>query len=266
MGRNDLCFCMSGKKKKFCHPDIHEESLAASKLKVYSQLEYEFKRHHQISNGISLCVQGCSDCCFDYFTIQSIEFDLILNELAKWNEEKLNNLISKVDKYWIMLENEYPEVTRLLLNTSDIEIEKINSSIDKTSFPCIFLEDTNQLCQIYDIRPFKCRIFGNTYYFPEAEEGAVGITCQRYGNILNDDNFDIILCDVTELLDKNTDLSIIYDKKQNTAVLNPEYPLIYYLYQHFFVKKLGMSIVDVNEKFKTPRRINSNTKVNDKNH
>ena len=220
-----------------------KKSLADAKLKIYTQLECDLKRHRQISNGMSLCVQGCSDCCFDYFTIQSIEFYLILNALAKWDEEKLNNLIKRVDKYWIMLENEYPEVTLLLLNTSDIEIEKINSSIDKTSFPCIFLDDTTQLCQMYDIRPFKCRIFGNTFYFPEAEEGAVGITCQRYANILNDENFDVILFDVTELLDKNTDLSIILDSKRNTAVLNPEYPLIYYLYQHFIVEKLGVSIV-----------------------
>lgn len=265
MGRNDLCFCMSGKKKKVCHPDIHEESQVAAKLKIYGQLENNLKRHHQVAKGISLCFLGCSDCCFDYFTTQNIEFDLILNELAKWEEEKLNNLIKRVDKYWIMLEHEYPEATRLLLNITDIEIEKINSSIDKTSFPCVFLDTTIQLCQIYNSRPFKCRVFGNTYYFPEAEEGAVGIACHRYGNILNDDNFDAILCDVTELLDRNTDLSIIHDKKRNSGIINPEYPLVYYLYQHFIVKKLGVSIVNFDVKFKTPRSNYFNSIINDKN-
>jgi len=244
---------MSGKKKKVCHPDIHEESDAAAKLKIYRQLEYDFKIHRQTAKGISLCVLGCSDCCFDYFTIQSIEFDLILNELAKWGEEKLNNLIERVDKYWMMLVNEYPEVTQLLLNTSNKDIEKMNSSIEKTSFPCVFLDETTQLCQIYEIRPFKCRIFGATYHIPNPEEGALGIACHRYGSILNDDNFDVILCDVTKLLDENTDLSIIYDRKRNVAVLNPEYPLICYLYKHFIVKKLGVSIVDFDEKFKKTR-------------
>lgn len=253
MGRNDLCFCMSGKKKKICHPDIHEESQAAAKLKIYSELEYNFKTHRETANGMSLCVPGCSDCCFDYFTIQSIEFDLILNELAKWDEEKLNDLIKRVDRYWVMFENEYPEAAGLLLNATDNDIEKINSSIDKTSFPCVFHDVTTGLCQIYDFRPFKCRIFGTTYHIPEPDEGAVGIACHRYGGILNDDNFDVILCDVTELLNKNTDLSIIHDKKRNVAVLNPEYPVIYYLYQHFIVKKLGVSIVNFDEKFKKPR-------------
>jgi Fe-S-cluster containining protein len=253
MGRNDLCFCMSGKKKKLCHPDIHEESKAAAKLKIYSGLEYNFKTHRQTAKGISLCVPGCSDCCFDYFTIQSIEFDLILNELAKWDEEKLNNLIKRVDRYWVMMQKEYPEATRLLLNATDNDIEKINSSIEKTSFPCVFHDVTTGLCEIYDFRPFKCRIFGTTYHIPKPEEGALGIACHRYGNILNDDNFDEILCDVTELLNENTDLSITYDKKRNVAILSPEYPLIYHLYHHFIVKKLGVSIVNFDEKFKKPR-------------
>jgi Fe-S-cluster containining protein len=253
VGRNDLCFCMSGKKKKVCHPDIHEESEAAAKLKIYSKLEHNFKIHHQTTKGISLCVPGCIDCCFDYFAIQSIEFDLILNELARWDEEKLNNLIKRVDKYWAMFENEYPEATQVLLKGTDNDIDKINASIDKTSFPCVFLDATTRLCQIYDFRPFKCRIFGTTYHIPDPEDGALGIACPKYESILNDDNFDVILCDVTELLDENTDLAIIHDKKRNVAVIHPEYPLIYYLYQHFIVKKLGASIVSFDEKFKRSR-------------
>lgn len=253
MGRNDLCFCMSGKKKKVCHPDINEESQAAAKLKIYSELEYELQNHRERANGSSLCVKGCIQCCFDYFTIQDIEFDLILKELANWEEEKLNNLIKKVDKYWKVLEMEQPEVTRLLPENTDSAVEKINSSIDKTSFPCVFLDENTQLCQIYQVRPFKCRIFGTTYHYPKPGAGAVGIACQSYGNILNDDNFDVILCDVTELLNENTDLAIVYDRKRKVAFLKPEYPLIYHLYQHFIMKKLGISIVDFDEKFKMPR-------------
>jgi len=255
MGRNDLCFCMSGKKKKNCHPDIHEESQAAAKLKIYSQLEYDLKTNRQAANGTSLCVPGCSDCCYDYFTVQGIEFDLILNELAKWDGDKLNNLIKRVDKYWTMFEKENKEATRLLVYGTDNDIEKINSSIDKTSFPCAFFDVTTQLCQIYEVRPFKCRIFGNTFYYPDPKEGAVGIACTMYGSILNDDNFDKILCDVTELLNKNTDLSLILDDKQNVVALNSEYPLIYHLYQHFIVKKLGVSIVNFDEKFTEPKSI-----------
>ena len=252
MRRNDLCFCMSGKKKKNCHPDIHEESEAAAKLKIYNQLENDFKKHRQTANGLSLCIPGCTDCCYDYFTVQSIEFDLILNELAKWDEEKLNNLIKRVDKYWSILKNEYPEATQLLLNSTANDTEEINSSIDRTSFPCVFLDETTHLCQIYDFRPFKCRIFGTTYYCPQPNS-AQGIACIKYENVLTDDNFDTILCDVTELLDENTTFSITHDKKRNVTVLNCEYPLIYYLYQHFIVKKLGVSVVNFHEKFKKPR-------------
>jgi len=252
MGRNDLCFCMSGKKKKNCHPDINEESEAAAKIIIYNQLENNFKEHIQIASGLSLCGPGCTDCCYDYFTVQSIEFDLIINELAKWDEEKLNNLIKRVDKYWSILKDEYPAATQLLLKATANDVEEINSSIDKTSFPCVFLDETTHLCQIYDFRPFKCRIFGTTYYCPQPNS-AYGIACIKYENVLTDDNFDAILCDVTVLLDENTTFSIIQDRKRNVAVLNCEYPLIYYLYQHFIVKKLGVSIVNFDEKFKKPR-------------
>ena len=260
MRRNDLCFCMSGKKKKVCHADIHEESQAAAKLKIYSQLEYELQEHRESSEESSLCVKGCIQCCYDYFTIQDIEFDLILKELANWEEEKLNNLIKRVEKYWKLLEKEQPEATRLLLDGSDnAAIEKTNASIDKTSFPCVFLDENTQLCQIYQVRPFKCRIFGTTYHYPKPGEvavntaGAVGIACENYGNILNDDNFDTILWDVTELLDENIDFSIVYDSKGRAAAVKPEFSLLYNLYQHFIVKKLGLSIVDFDEKFKMPR-------------
>jgi Fe-S-cluster containining protein len=154
--------------------------------------------------------------------------------LAKWSEEELNNLIEKVDKNWNILVEGHPEVRNFLLKTNNRDIDEINSLVDKTSFPCIFLDDNTNLCKIYDVRPFKCRIFGNTYYYPQ-DEGGVAIVCHRYGRVINEDNFDLILYDVTELLDKNTDLSIIHDKSGNMPFLSPEYPLIYYLYQHFIV-------------------------------
>ena len=34
MGRNDLCFCGSGKKQKKCHPNINEDSVAAKNYKT----------------------------------------------------------------------------------------------------------------------------------------------------------------------------------------------------------------------------------------
>jgi len=253
MGRNDLCFCMSGKKTKKCHPDIHEESIAAAKLKVYGELNEKLKGHRQNAKEDSLCIEGCSDCCFDYYTIQSIEFDMILNELSKWDEDRLNDLIKRVDKYWNMFEEEYPEVKKLLSSNNKKELEEINSSIDKTSFPCVFLDEITYLCQIYEVRPFKCRIFGNTYY--NTDEGAMAIACQKYESLLNDDTFYELLCDATEIIDKNTDLSILHDKKRNIAVLDSPYPLIYHLYKHFTVDGLGVKINNYDEKFTMTRYV-----------
>lgn len=211
MGRNDLCFCNSGKKKKKCHPDVHVESKAANKLKIYGQLQEEQNKHDEISEGISLCVETCSDCCHDYFTVQDMEFDLILDELSKWDEDKLNNIINRIEEYWSRLIDAQSEVGRLLKNISNDEINEINSKIEKTSFPCVFLNEDSRLCQIYNIRPFKCRIFGKTYY--QEEEGAMAIACQKYGRILDDENFNIFFYDVTKILDRNTDLAIIRIRK-----------------------------------------------------
>lgn len=41
MGRNDLCFCGSGKKQKKCHPNINEDSVAAKIIKLYTQLPFQ---------------------------------------------------------------------------------------------------------------------------------------------------------------------------------------------------------------------------------
>ena len=43
MGRNDLCFCGSGKKQKKCHPNINEDSVAAKIIKLYTQLSKELE-------------------------------------------------------------------------------------------------------------------------------------------------------------------------------------------------------------------------------
>ncbi|GLC31157.1 YkgJ family cysteine cluster protein [Clostridium omnivorum] len=242
MGRNDLCFCMSGKKNKNCHPNIHVESCAAVKLNIYGQLDKDLKEHRQGVNFNSLCTAGCSDCCYDYFTIQSIEFHLILNELTKWDKDKVNKLIERVERYWNTLEADQPEAIKLLLRATCKDIEEINSSVVRTSFPCVFLDEDTHLCQIYDYRPFKCRIFGTTYYCDQSQP-PIGIACDKYNSVLNYNNFDTMLFDITELYKKNDGLSVI-------GIC--EYPLIYFLHQHFVVKKLGVSIVNFYENFKHP--------------
>lgn len=249
MGRNDSCFCLSGKKKKKCHPDFHEESQAAAKLKIYGQLEGALKNHNQETEGITLCVEGCSDCCFDYFTIQSIEFDLIINELSKWDMEKLTKLINRIEEYWERLVSEYPSIAQLSQTSSESEINEIHSKIDKTSFPCVFLDENSGLCQIYDIRPFKCRVFGRTYY-SQKDGSVMPIACDKYARILNEENFGVFFHDVTALLDANTDLGIIQDKNRNIVFVTPEYPLIYNLYRHFIVKNLGATVENYDDKFK----------------
>lgn len=98
MGRNDLCFCGSGKKQKKCHPDIHEQSLAAKCLSLYGKIESIIKNYYNSGQQTPPCKKGCSDCCYNYFVISNIEFKIICKELQNWNKKQINKLVSATYK------------------------------------------------------------------------------------------------------------------------------------------------------------------------
>ena len=114
MGRNDLCFCGSGKKQKKCHPNINEDSVAAKTIKLYTQLSKELEENIYGKKNIK-CEKGCNACCKDYFAISEVEFAIIMDYLYNnCGIEKTNIIIKKAIALSEKFEKNNPEYYKQL--------------------------------------------------------------------------------------------------------------------------------------------------------
>jgi len=109
MGRNDLCFCGSGKKIKKCHPDINEQSIAARLLRLYNEIDHSVDIYYQNTNHTAPCSKGCAECCYSDFPLSDIEFNLIIYEIRKWNRTEIESLIQRATILWERVNEKYPD-------------------------------------------------------------------------------------------------------------------------------------------------------------
>lgn len=165
MGRNDLCFCGSGKKIKNCHPNICENSLAADTLKLYSDLDNELstKNHSQ-------CKKGCAECCSQFFNISEIEFAIIMDYLMmSLGKDGVNKIIEKALKlsndFKAKLPDYYNQLEEDVTGYSNLDfcMTIVKGLPYKQGFPCVFLAENNS-CSVYSVRPLICRIHGLAYF------------------------------------------------------------------------------------------------------
>jgi len=103
------------------------------------------------------CHMGCSACCTRSVTMTSLEGEMILDFVKgkggeKWLREKLALVV--------------PEQSRPGISTNMFAEACLNHrELDGETFgcwdfaPCVFLEE--QICTIYEARPFGCRSFGS---------------------------------------------------------------------------------------------------------
>ncbi len=101
------------------------------------------------------CKKGCSACCTQNVTITALEGEEILEyiqeqNMSKWLAEKLNLP---------------PAHTPAQLTNNDfacacLQGKEVEYRHDHSTAPCPFLED--DLCKIYQVRPFACRLFIST--------------------------------------------------------------------------------------------------------
>lgn len=134
MGKNDLCFCGSGKKQKKCHSDIHEKSVVANLYRKISAIDEAVKK----CTG-SICKKGCCDCCTADFPISVDEFFLIVNALEIGGNK-----------------------AQLLLYRNDAT-EMLKSAPLNTN-RCLFVDEKDGSCKIYDVRPLICREYGSVRF------------------------------------------------------------------------------------------------------
>ncbi len=98
------------------------------------------------------CDRGCSGCCTQNVTITAVEGEAILrfvlaNDMTLWLAEKLNS--PRMHQAPTMTTNQFAAAC---LEGRDVAPDTLHSSA-----VCPFLE--KNLCGIYPVRPFSCRLF-----------------------------------------------------------------------------------------------------------
>jgi Fe-S-cluster containining protein len=166
MGRNDLCFCGSGKKHKLCHSDINDSSIIARLYNLFNKIDYEIENQKTEKHLNVICKKGCSECCSQCFDISESEFVIIIDYIKRnWDQELFINLISTCVKQWEIIQITMPTYAQKLKeyiggeNLNDFLFNDLYTPL-KLPFPCAFLDNDTQSCMIYKVRPLICRTHG----------------------------------------------------------------------------------------------------------
>lgn len=245
MGRNDLCFCGSGKKKKKCHANINENSIAAEIIKFYKEFDNELQRNVFEKLNVK-CKKGCCECCGDFFPISEVEFAIIMDYLM---QEKGKDTVQMIIKKGLeqneFFKREYPDYYQQLeedLNGRGVD-EALRLTIQnmptKQGEQCVFLND-DASCSIYEVRPIICRTYGLCYRSSMQDDYNIcsKIPCLK-------DAKKNMLC-----IDKYNDIinsAYLYkDKNGNSTIMRRQYPIFYFIRMYFNDEK------SVYEYFKHP--------------
>lgn len=137
---------------------VKREQMEEAMGRKESMLHKLYEVYAQWVSGYPLaCEKGCSACCTQSVTITSLEGAEIVGFFRKQGEEKkLSGLLAEIPlavKGTLMTTNQF---ARLCLEQKEIDGD------DQGTWnfaPCIFLAD--DVCAIYEVRPFGCRSFGS---------------------------------------------------------------------------------------------------------
>lgn len=243
MGRNDLCFCGSGKKQKKCHPNISEDSVAARTIRLYTQLSKDLEENIYGKKDVK-CEKGCNECCKHYFPISEVEFAIIMDYLYNnCGIEKTNMIIEKAIALADEFEKNNPEFFKRL--KEDATGKNINYMLraDLENMPekqeeCVFLGEDGG-CSIYTVRPIICRMHGVCY----ASDNIDYKVCDKIPSIIN--NKDNML-DIDKYKREIESIGNYSKKGKDLILYTRRYPIFYFMKIHFGT---GKKIVDF---FKNP--------------
>lgn len=230
MGRNDLCFCGSGKKQKKCHPNINEDSVAAKTIKLYARLSKQLDENIYGKKNVK-CEKGCNACCKDYFAISEVEFAIIMDYLFNnCGVEKTNMIIEKAIALTEKFRKNNPEYYKQLEENISGKAMNYMVRINLENMPekqeeCVFLDEGGGCC-IYDARPIICRTHGVCYYSRDSEHkicDKIPDNINNKDNMLNIDDYRMEIANVGN-----------YRKKGNGKVLcRRKYPIFYFMKMYF---------------------------------
>ncbi len=171
LGRNDKCFCGSGKKYKVCHSDIHPDSRFAELVRMYTSFD-KLIEQGKLNGKCAGCKENCNVCCSHRFEVTNLEFDYIAYEYSKkYGVEKWKEVTSRGKERWIKFKDKYPEKAEYeekemfgfgMDKYDELVDHAINDVVTHEIEPCVFLGEDGK-CTIYEFRPFVCRYQGYGY-------------------------------------------------------------------------------------------------------
>lgn len=214
MGRNDLCFCGSGKKTKKCHPDVLENSTFAKIIRNYAEFDKKFSAYNN-EHEVTKCLDTCSACCRDYFFISENEFYLTLSYYLYESKNDLDILIRKADVVTTFFKEhhleEYENLNILMPNENTYNERHLRKYFDDSHLSsieqeCPFLSE-NGRCMVYIVRPSICRTYGTTK------------SCEFIGNAIID----------AEIEKKMYTNDFITNSKTNEKIIKRQYPIFYWI-------------------------------------
>lgn len=262
MGRNDKCFCGSGKKTKKCH-DFNDKSHAAELLKFYNDVSHRIEEHYSMNDTEARCKKGCYECCFDNFTISDIEFDIILLELKRWDTNRISALKERVKNDWYHFKRQYPlqaeNYEKDGTGNDEVVSRHTRYMPSKLDIPCIFLGEDGA-CEVYNSRPYICRRFGVAKMLNSDGSMTPHKVCNVIGNSVEASEWQ---AEIEDLEDRYVRFNVIRNNKMKVCINKRKYPIIYFLYMAFYKYDRGLSIKDYDDKFSIAKQVYDTQVFND---
>ena len=182
--------------------NLNPESFVARIINIYREFDNEINRQ----NVSSPCKKSCSDCCVSHFGVTQGEFFTVLYALGtKGNIIRYSNKAKEIIK-----KNCLPA--------------EINDSFEISKSlilpPCIFVDETDKCCRIYEVRPTVCRAFGSVSELTD---------CAK---IMNENTFEVKLAKRNSKIDELTEAASsinVLSARRYLRIEMPFKPMIYWL-------------------------------------
>lgn len=142
---------------------FHPDSIIALTKSIYVTVDIYCAESFATNRNHSFCKRGCNLCCNDLFYVSRAEYYTIKNHLLSSHTNELEMYVSKAKVLYKQFKNDLPEEYEHLMQTTTIEnIEDLlNPKESNLRFKmCLFNDPQTGSCNIYDVRPFVCRIYG----------------------------------------------------------------------------------------------------------
>jgi len=143
----DKCFCGSGKFYAECHSEVKENTAMAYLFRAFKLIDEDIKQ----ARPTPMCSKKCTKCCWAAPEVSALEFFAIVKHIQTRKTERAFTSL----KDWIRVaQNQRP------MFPTFAAFDEISGK--RLTVPCIFLDNREEKCRIYEVRPLLCRLYG--YY------------------------------------------------------------------------------------------------------